>query len=289
MMNTGDAIAVKPDKIKIDLHNVHETLLLPLWSRAKAAELNPPALNDVWAESLVNRLDYDFTRFNTGVHGIHILILAIRAKEMDGIIRQFITRHPRASIVNIGAGLDTTFYRVNNGKIKWYDLDVPDVINLRRSLLEPSSQIHSISKSMFDPTFLDSISQPDDGILFLVSGVLMYFQEKEVRMFLETLTSRFPCGEIAFDSMTPFGMHVANRLIPKFGITGAEMHWSISDTRQMGDWGIGLELLEHYPICAHTPPPASWGILNALLLHISNIFPAITLNHMQFSKSITSG
>lgn len=278
-----NAMNMHTNKTEANLHNVHETLLLPLWGRAKAAEMESPVLKDAQAGRLVRQLDYDFSKFNTGIQDIHVLILAIRAKEMDGMIRDFIQLHPHATIVNIGAGLDTTFYRVNNGNIKWYDLDVPDVMNLRRTLLEPSAQVHPISKSMFDPSFLEEISEPEDGVLFLVSGVLMYFPEEQVRTFLATLVSRFPGGEAVFDTMTPFGMFAANRMIEQSGIAGAQMQWCISDVRDMERWQPKMTVLEHFPVCARTRSLLAWGLPTAFLISLSNRLPVDVLNHIRFA------
>ena len=122
-------------KIRVDLRDVHETLLLPLWGRAEEAKMKEPVLKDRRAEELVSRLDYDFSKFRSQLRQFQILALAIRAREFDSIIRDFIQQHPYATVVNIGAGLDTTFSRVNNGRIRWYDLDVPQVIHLRGELI----------------------------------------------------------------------------------------------------------------------------------------------------------
>ena len=69
------------------------------------------------------------------------LFMVARAKEFDDKIRAFITEHPRASVINLGAGLDTTFYRVDNGLVQWYDLDFPDVIGIREQLLPPTDRM----------------------------------------------------------------------------------------------------------------------------------------------------
>lgn len=269
------------EKIKIELHNVHETLLLPLWSRARAAELNCSFLNDTQAGQLIERLDYDFSKFSSKIRKFFIVMLAARAKELDGMVCRFIQIHPRATIVNIGAGLDTTFYRINNGTIKWYDLDVPGVIDLRQALLEYSPQIHPIPKSMFDPSFLDDIESQKDGILFLVSGVLMYFSEQEVQSFLGAIASRFPGSEIVFDAVTPFGISVANRVIKKSGISGAKIMWGISNTRSMEQWEMKLKLKARLPVCCETPISRSFGMCSSIFIWLNRLLHIYTLNRLK--------
>jgi len=208
-----NAALLAKKKIRTNLKNVHETLLLPLWGRAEAAKMKDPVLNDRKAIELINHIDYDFSKFRSQIRKFEILTLAMRAKELDAIIREFINVHPEGTIVNIGAGLDTTFYRVNNGQIKWYDLDVSQVIDLRNTLLPQSEQLKSISKSMFDESFLVDIEKPKDGILFFASGVLIYFEEERVRAFFKMIASHFPHSEIAFDTMTPLGIYIAGKIV----------------------------------------------------------------------------
>ncbi len=267
-------------KIRVDLRDVHETLLLPLWGRAEEAKMKEPVLKDRRAAELVSRLDYDFSKFRSQLRQFQILALAIRAREFDSIVRDFIQQHPHATVVNIGAGLDTTFYRVNNGRIRWYDLDVPEVIRLRGELMPESREEAVIPKSMFDASFLDDIAQPPDGILFLAGGVLMYFEERKVREFLAMIGRRFPGAEIVFDSVAPAGIHMASRMVKRSGIEDAEMKWSVRSTAELEHWGVGLKLLESYPIGYKTKIFPSWGILSRVLMHLNNRLAWINVNHM---------
>lgn len=269
-------------KTPVDLNNVHETLLLPLWGRAQAARMPYPVLKDRRAMRLVEQLDYDFSTFQTCLGSYQILLFGLRAKEFDAIVRDFIGEHPGATIVNIGAGLDTTFCRVDNGRIRWYDLDVPEVIRLRNELLPEEEKQRSIAKSMFDKSFLDDIEAPQDGILFLLGGVLMYFEEKRVRSFLGMLASRFPGAEVVFDSVSPLGSLAANRMVRRSGIKGAPMKWSLRNARKLEEWNLGFRLLERYPIAKKTRVFLSWGLSAWLMAKLNNLFSLVSINRFRF-------
>ncbi|WP_326975689.1 class I SAM-dependent methyltransferase [Caproicibacter sp. BJN0012] len=271
---------VSGEKVKIDLRSVNETLLLPLWGRAEEARMKDPVLKDRVSADLIDRIDYDFTRFRSQIRRFQILTLAIRAREFDSMIRDFIQRHPRAVVVNIGAGLDTTFSRVNNGKIKWYDLDVPQVIHLRSMLIPESRETNSIPKSMFDESFFNDIAVPQDGILFLVGGVLMYFDEKQVRRFFTMIAGRFPGAEIVFDAIAPSGIRLASRMVRKCGIRRAEMKWGIRDAGDLEEWGLRLKLLERYPIFHKTRIFPSWGPVIGLTMRLNDLFRIISVNRI---------
>lgn len=271
---------VSGEKIKVDLGSVNETLLLPLWGRAEESKMKDTVLKDRMAAELVGRLDYDFTRFRSQIRRFQILTLAIRAREFDFIIRDFIQQHPRATIVNIGAGLDTTFNRVNNGKIKWYDLDIPPVIRLRGELLPENREANCIPKSMFDRSFLNDIETPRDGILFLVGGVLMYFEEEKVRRFFSMICGRFPGAEIVFDTIAPSGIRLASRMVRKCGIRRAEMKWGVRNTGELRKWGLPLQVIETYPICFKTRIYPSWGFSIGLIMRLNNLLRIININHV---------
>ena len=119
-------------KIKVELEKVQETLLLPLWGRAVESQKKVPGLVDRKAVEIINKIDYDFTLIAKNISWISQFSWVARSLHIDKIILEFIKNNPKATIVNIGCGLDTTFERIDNGQILFYDLDLPDVINLRK-------------------------------------------------------------------------------------------------------------------------------------------------------------
>jgi O-methyltransferase involved in polyketide biosynthesis len=127
---------------------------------------------------------------------------ALRAKQFDNRVRAYIAEHPRASIVNIGAGLDTTFYRVDNGSIQWYDLDLPAVIDIRRQLLPEPDRVTYIAKSLLDPSWCKDIERTEDGVFMVAGGVLPFFEESQVKEFFSMLADNFPGGEIVFNALS---------------------------------------------------------------------------------------
>ncbi|MGD0170953.1 MAG: class I SAM-dependent methyltransferase [Halobacteriota archaeon] len=105
--------------MKVDLHGVEGTLLAPLWGRAKFSREYPSVFNDAKAIELVEQIDYDFSTIDEGLRFEGTLMLVARAKQFDDKARAYIAEHPTASVINLGAGLDTTLYRIDNGSIGW--------------------------------------------------------------------------------------------------------------------------------------------------------------------------
>jgi O-methyltransferase involved in polyketide biosynthesis len=102
-------------------------------------------------------------------------------RHIDRTIHQFLGEHPWATIVNLGCGLDTTFERVDNGKLLWYDLDLPDVVELRSHYIEQGPRRRFIASSILDEAWMDSL---DSAVptLFIAGGVLYYLKPEKSRL-----------------------------------------------------------------------------------------------------------
>jgi len=241
---------MQQDKIKINLTGVSETLLGPLWGRAKLSRERNPVLNDIKAIELVEQIDYDFSTIDHKIPPEVDLLIVARAKQFDDKIRSYIAEHPRASVINIGAGLDTTFYRVDNGAIQWYNLDLPTVIEIRQQLIPDSHRTACIAKSLFDPNWCKDIKHTEDGVFMVVGGVLVYYEESQVKQFFSLLADNFPSGEIVFDA--------PSRKIRVVGLS-AEFKWALRDANKITKWDKRIKVLDQFPLFKNIPRDPSWS------------------------------
>jgi O-methyltransferase involved in polyketide biosynthesis len=241
------------DRVRITLQDVEESLMMPLWSRAKLTKEHSPLISDLKAVEIVNRIDYDFSDLDRRFPFRNNLLNVARAKHFDDKIRSFTVMHPHASIINIGAGLDTTFYRIDNGLIQWYDLDLPNVIELRRKLIPESDRVCSISSSMFEPLWYESIDRTQEGIFATSGGVLIYHNESEVKSFLTKFADNLPGAEIVFDALSRLGAFLANRAIRKTGIKKAVVRWALKDANVISRWDKRLQVVDQFPFFRGIP------------------------------------
>ncbi|WP_304943577.1 class I SAM-dependent methyltransferase [Vallitalea guaymasensis] len=211
------------------LKDVPETLLIPLWARAAESKIDNPIVVDDKALKMMEQIDYDFTKFEgswmtqTGV--------AVRTEILDREVRAFINKYQDATIINFGCGLDTRYFRVDNGQICWYDIDLPEPIRLRRKFFEETNRHKMIGKSVFDFTWIDDIHKTGP-ILIIAEGILMYFTEQQIRELMNKLLEHFPGANMLLEVMTP--------LIAKNGKkhetvnkTGATFKWGIKSGKEM--------------------------------------------------------
>lgn len=232
-----------------DLKDVQKTLLLPLWGRAKLSKMGNPVLHDSKAVEILDQMtEYDFESIQKIFTDFFNVGWITRARMFDDTVRAFISEHPEAVVVNLGAGLDTTFFRVDNGRLRWYDLDLPDVIEVRKKLIPESSRSKCLARSLFDPAWTEEIPSKGRGILFLAGGVLYYFNEPEVKGFFKLLADSFPGSEIVFDTVSEFSMQYVNKGLKESGNESALLKWGINDAKTMSQWDRRIEVLDEYPL-----------------------------------------
>ena len=233
-----------------DLNPVAETLLVPLYARA-IESLRPDALlRDEVAVALVARMDSLFPRLRrTRMDSKDQLSIILRNREFDDCARGFLARYPDATVVHIGCGLDARFERVDNGRVEWYDLDLPEVIELRKRFIGgEGARYHLLACSAFDRAWMDAVSAGGQRpVLVLAEGVLMYFEEVRVRSLVLALRERFPGAEMVCDVFSPFlvwahNLHVS---LSRGGI-GARYQWTARRAQDVESWSSGICLLHEW-------------------------------------------
>ena len=115
-------------------------------------------IKDQAVVSLIDRLDYDFSGYKFGKEDEVAIIL--RNRQFDRFTQDFLKRFPNSVVVHLGCGLDSRFERVDNGVVEWYDLDLPEVIELRRKLLGGERpRYHLLPCSMLDEEWQDKLKR----------------------------------------------------------------------------------------------------------------------------------
>lgn len=254
---------MKDRDLKVDLSAVQETLIIPLWARAKEAEKNNPIVNDIYARDIVARIGYDFSKFETRYMENHQLVWPIRAYNFDNCVREFLVDNNNAVVVNVGAGLDTTFQRVDNGSVRWINIDLPDSAALRQRLIPDSEREITIAKSVFDFTWIDDIAHQtkDRSILFMAAGVLCYFEASEVEALFRKLAKVYPSAHVIFDAMSRFTVWVSNRAVIRKSRMdpSALLKWHLKRASRLRRWVDTIKVVEEYPMFSRVPIKDDWS------------------------------
>ncbi|MBN1137521.1 MAG: class I SAM-dependent methyltransferase [Anaerolineae bacterium] len=228
------------EKTKVKLTPEQETLLITLYARAQPGN---PLFFDPQAQDILSRVDYDFARLRVPTKTV--ILVCQRAKKLDAVARDFLSEHPAGVVLHLGCGLDGRFWRVDNGRVDWYDLDMPAVIALRRQFFPPDERYHMIASSVTDLEWVETVAAANRPVLVIAEGLLMYLGEAQVRRLLLRLQEAFPgCRLIAdvFSRLTARSS-TQHRSLKQ---TGAAIGWGIDDPRELEAWSPGITLLEEW-------------------------------------------
>ena len=227
-------------KQSIQLGQVQESLLVPLYARAVDSLRKRPVLNDRKAAEMVQSIEWDFRRFH---QRWRLAAAVLRTAMYDEWVKDFLERHPEGTVVEIGVGLNTRFERLDNGAVHWFDLDLPDAVELRQRFFSDGGRRMTVAGSIVDPDWMDAVRRSPGPYCFVAEAVFIYLTEQEVKAALAQIAANFPGASIAFDTTGLRGItfgnedHADRKLEARFA-------WGCEDPRQIERWKIGLRLVE---------------------------------------------
>lgn len=177
-----------------ELSGVPETMLWPLYNRAAEARRPDAFLQDPKAVEIADCIAYDYARSFGKPDASH----AIRALMFDRVLKRWLRDHPGGQVVALGEGLETQFFRVDDGKVRWLSIDLPEVIAIRNRFLPDTDRHRNFACSALDLRWM--VEVPSGRSVFITAaGLLMYLSPEDVRTLLCSIAERFPCAEMVFD------------------------------------------------------------------------------------------
>jgi O-methyltransferase involved in polyketide biosynthesis len=214
------------EKIKIEKNSVQETLIIPLYGRKMCSEKFPELYIDVYAKKLCDRLDYDFSQLekknDSFLYEFGSLEAAMRQLDMIWEIKDYLKKYPKATIVNLGCGLDETGKACDNGLCNIVNIDFPDVISVREKLIINQDREKNIACDLNDYSWMDEVDG-SNGVIFFAAGVFHYFKKDEVKSLVLKLSEKYSRGCLVFDSVGKLGLKLMmSKAIKNMGIENVE-------------------------------------------------------------------
>jgi len=228
------------DKLHVDLSGAQQTMLATFYAKALDADLPKPILGDRWAKEIVDRIDYDWSK--TSITKANSPSVTTRSAHFDNWARQFLAVHAEATVVHLGCGLDARAFRLDPGPgVEWYDVDYPDVIDLRRQLFPSRDNYYVNAASVTDPAWLADV-RSDRPTLMIGEGLTMYLKEDEGVALLCRIVDTFPSGELQFDAFNRLGIKLQwmNAVVRRSGST---LYWGINGPDDIIEAVPGVRLL----------------------------------------------
>jgi O-methyltransferase involved in polyketide biosynthesis len=191
---------------------------------------------------MVEAIEWDFRRFN---QSRRVVGASVRTAMIDDWVRDFLQRHPRGTVVELGAGLNSRFERLDNGAAHWFDVDLPDTMALRRRFFTDTERRTTLAASVLDPSWISAVRASPGPWFFAAEGVFIYFEQQAVKAALAQIAANFPGAAIAFDSGNRWAIDHVNRDHARARLD-ARLAWACEDPAEIERWEIGLRLVEFH-------------------------------------------
>jgi O-methyltransferase involved in polyketide biosynthesis len=239
------------------LEGIPETLLIPLWARATETGRRDPIVRDPMAVEMLTQINYDFAKFQKA--RMSQLGVSVRTMLLDRATQTFLDAHPHACVVNLGAGLDTRHARLRHHDALWYELDLPEAIDLRRRFFEENEHYRFLERSVFDPSWMNEVKADGRPVLLIAEGLFMYFEKRELSVLAARIAERFAGGEMLIEVQGP-GIVGKSRMHDSLGRMdkAPEFKWGTSDSRDLLAWHPGIELVEEWSFFNYHMERAGW-------------------------------
>jgi O-methyltransferase involved in polyketide biosynthesis len=216
------------------LEGVEKTMLLTLFAKAQHSQEKNHKFYDRKAIEVISKIEYDFTiankdkKMKMGVIGRTIVL--------DDMVSDYIKKHPHCTIINIASGMDTRFNRLDNGHIRWYNIDLENSANFRLKYIEDSDRVKTLAYSAMDEKWANEIKIESGNILVIIEGLTMYLQEKDVSDILKIISDNFMHCTVFMEIMPPSSVKHTKEI-------------SVEETNSEFTWGLqkGHELLNINP------------------------------------------
>lgn len=255
-------------KIKVTLGTVQETLLITLWARAVEGQKTDPILKDPKSIEIIEQIDYDFYKLATAKKSQ--VGVCLRGLTIDQWVEDFLKVYPTGTFIEIGCGLNTRFERVDNEKVHWFDLDLPDSMGVRKQFFEETARRKFIATSVLDSTWVETVKAAvgNEPVMLAAEGVLMYLNEAQVKEVFALIADNFPGALFAFDSMSPF-MVKNQKHHDAMKNFEARFQWGIQDIHNIKNWDSRYQVVE---VKKFSDLPAKYvrrmGLFNNLLFQL---------------------
>ncbi|MEM1080358.1 MAG: class I SAM-dependent methyltransferase [Pseudomonadota bacterium] len=224
--------------IAVELGPAQTTLLIPLLGRAEETRKRNGMINDPLAVKVVEELDFDFSRW---AKAKSLAAAVFRTRMYDQMVAEFLQAHPSGTVVEIGCGLNTRFDRLDNGQVQWFDLDLPDVMALRRRYVQDQPRCTMLTASVVDTDWHDEVLSTGGPWCFISEAVIIYLDNELAEQSIEQIAKAFPGAWIITDTTSTAmvhtqGQHDAMKHLPE----ECWFQWACDEPKQLESLGLTL-------------------------------------------------
>lgn len=266
---------------KLDLNNIEETLFIPMRGRVFASKKFPYILNDKKAIEIAEKLPEFYMNMKNDTE-YTLMASAIRSMNMDRYIKNFLSKNPEGTIICVGAGLETTFYRNDNQKSKWYEIDLKEVSDIRRKIFSKNIRDIILDYSMFDYNWINEVLKNSKApYLIIAAGIFHYFEKKSIIEFLRKVKELNEV-EVVFDTVSKLGMKATKRYMKKLGKDDVFMYFYVENAnkliKEIGGNTIVLAEKDYYSFIKNKK---DFKFMTRISMNISDFLHMVKMIHLK--------
>jgi methyltransferase (TIGR00027 family) len=245
----------------MDISDVSKTAILTLISRVTKAERKNPIINDPIAVLCLEKLlaisseeekrwILKAKKLCAGILASDINALIKRVKYFDKITDDYISNNPFCAVISLACGFDTRFWRINNKNYKYFELDLPEVIALKKELLKEQINYELIGCSVLDLSWIDKVTMNgNSNILIIAEGIFMYLPKQDVISLFQVILQRFNDSQIVLEMANEtFTKGIWKRLASwyweKFFGLDVSYSFGIKKPQDFESFGKGLKIID---------------------------------------------
>lgn len=265
---------------KLNLTSVEETLFVPMRGRVYASLNFPEILNDKKALEISEKLPKTYMNMEKESQ-YTLMASSVRSMNMDKYIKEFLEKNPNGTIINVGCGMETTFYRNDNGKATWYEIDLEEVTTLRKKVFETNERDIVLTYSMFDYNWMKEVKKSNEPYLIVASGLFYYFEEKAVIEFLRKV-KELGNAEVVFDTVSKFGMKQTRKYMKQLGKDDALMYFYVEDVNDLlKQLHEETKLLDNHDYYEWVTDKRKFKFVTKMSMIISDKFHMVKIIHLK--------
>lgn len=275
------------EKMHIERNSVRETLIVPLYGRKMCAEKFPELYTDTSAKVLCDSLDYDFleqeAKKDSFAYEFGALEAAMRQLDIMWELRDYLKEHPKASVVNLGCGLDQTGRVCDTGSCELINVDFPDIISIRNELIPVGEREKNIACDLKDYSWMGQVNAAN-GVVFFAAGVFHYFKTDEVRDMVLELAKRYPGGRLIFDTVGKTGLKLMlSKTLKNMGVDDVNGFFSVNNPSKQLNWSDKIKVSSRgYMLGYYNMKTSGVGRLHRFLAKIGDKLMKMAIIRMEF-------
>ena len=198
------------------MDNVNKTLYIPLYGKAyvsgRSIVLHDPKAEEIWSVE-------QFPLKGRAASKWLCLYMGMRAAVFDGWVKEQLQKMPEATVLHLGCGMDSRICRVGNGEHLWYDVDFPEVIEVRKRYYQETDHYNMVAADVCAPGWLEKIA--GNSAIVVMEGISMYLKPEQLQSLITRLCNRFEQVSLLMDCYTEFAARASKYKNPinEVGVT----------------------------------------------------------------------